>query len=989
MPTILQSQYEPGTQLHGFTLQSAQAVPAIRSMVYQFEHDRTGARVLHIANDDAENLFSISFPTPPYDDTGLPHILEHAVLSGSHKYPVRDPFFEMVKMSMATFINAMTGWDTTYYPVCSNVRKDLFNLAEVYFDAVFHPLLSEETFRREGHHLRPVDPAKPTGKLTVSGIVFNEMKGYFSSPEARLFRLMSRTLLPDSIYGCESGGDPESIPDLTYTQLVEFHKQHYHPSNSYIVFYGDIPTTEYLAFLETRLSGFGKAQHYADLARQPRWLTPKTLIEAYPVGADEPQAQKTFITMSWLVGDATDPQQSVMWNILALILLGNEGAPLKKALIDSKLGTDLIHSGDSDAGCEQLFMVGIKGSEADRQQAFHEQVTSTLRSIADQPIDPLRIEAAFQQASYHHLEVQSNYPLHMLYRVLGGWRYGQSAITFLPMSEHLAELRRKVQADPLVFNKLIRTHLLDNPHCLTTVLKPDPQWQTTWDDAFAARMDKLRKNLSDAKCEELAQSAAELDERSGVPNSSEAVASLPQLSVRDLPANPRHIPTTVDKVSSGVTLLRNQVFANGVNYLHLDWKLNDLPRELWPYVPRYLGALTKFGIGNESYETTAQRMATCTGGIGAAAMLTSTADPSAQPYWSLRITLRMLDDKAAHALALLHDLLTHINPRDKARLKDVLTQTRAHYETSLVNNGSSTASHHAGRGLSLTGHLEELMHGLPQMELAKHHTDQFDTAADEVIQRIEEVRGSVLNRARLTASFTGTESVYGLVRKYLEDWSNALPNTPVATTKLSYLPYAQPPREGLAGPMQVAYCVMQMPAPHVSHPDEPLLAVGSRLVNMDHVLTQVRFKGNAYGAWLRHESLASTLEFGSYRDPNIKETLDVYKQTPDYIKQAQWSQTDIDRTIIGTAKSDERPIRPAEATGTALTRHLLGITPELRETRFARLKSATPQDIKRALLNVLETQMKDAAVCVVSSREKLEAANQSLGDSALEIKDIR
>ncbi len=989
MIATLQPQLAPGTTLHGFSVVQADVVPSIRSVVYQLEHQRTGAKVLHIANDDAENLFSISFATPPTDDTGLPHILEHAVLSGSKKFPVRDPFFEMVKMSMATFINAMTGWDTTYYPVCSNVRKDLFNLAQVYFDAVFHPLLSEETFRREGHHLRPADPAQPTGKLAVSGIVFNEMKGYFSSPESRLYRLMSRALLPDTIYHFESGGDPVAIPDLTHDQLRQFHQQHYHPSNSYIVLYGDIPTTEYLQFLDTRLAWFEPSRDHSALIPQSRWRTPQQQFETYPIGADEPLTGKTFITLSWLVGDACDPIQSVRWNILALILLGNEGAPLKKAIIDSKLGTDLIHSGDSDAGREQLFMVGVKGTQADRLQKFTDLVMNTLRDIAANPLDPNRIDAAFQQASYHYLEIQSSYPLHMLYRVIGGWRYGKSPLAFLPMSEHLAELRRKVQADPRYFNHLIQTQLIDNPHRLATVLKPDPQWQKNWDDAFEKRMVKVRAGLTDAQCSTIAAQAQALDERSGVPNSSQAVASLPQLMVRDLPAKPRHIPTQVDTLTTGITLLRNDVFANGVNYLHLDFRINDLPTDLWSFVPRYLSALNKFGIGDESYEITAQRIAAHTGGIGATAILTSTADASASPCLSLRISLRMLDDKSGSAIHLLRELLTSTNARDKARLRDVLTQTRAHYETALVNNGSATASHHAGRGLNLIGHLSQLMHGLPQLTLAKQYTDHFDASSEQVIQGVERVRDAVLNRAGLTVSFTGSDSVYAQVRSFLNDWSSVLPTQPIGQPRVSYEPYRTPPRDGLAGPMQVAYCVMQMPAPHASHADEPLLAVGCRLVNMDHVLTKVRFKGNAYGAWFRHEPLSSTLEFGSYRDPNIKETLDVYLQTPHYIEQADWSQTDIDRTIIGTAKNDERPIRPGEATGMALTRHLLGITPSLREVRFDKLKSATPASIKTALLSALEKGLPRAAVCVVSSREKLQAANGQLGDAGLSISDIR
>ena len=333
-------------------------------------------------------------------------------------------------MSMATFIIAMTSADFTCYTVSSYVKKDLFNLAEVYFDAVFHPLLTENTFKREGHHLAPVDPEDPTGDLKITGIVYNEMKGAFSDPEARLYRSMICQLLPDTLYAYESGGDPDAIPDLTYEQLKGFHETYYHPSNGYFVLYGDIPTSDYLAFLADKLDRIPQNAASAalrplrpEVTHQPKWDAPRIVTDTYPVGADEPLTEKTYLMLSWIIGDATNPEEVVLGRILSLILLGNEAAPLRKAIIDSKLGADIVFSGASSIGPAATFYIALKGSEADRVDAFTQLVNDTLTQIADSEIDSEKVEAAFQQATYHYQEVASMFPLRMLYRVIEGWIY--------------------------------------------------------------------------------------------------------------------------------------------------------------------------------------------------------------------------------------------------------------------------------------------------------------------------------------------------------------------------------------------------------------------------------------------------------------------------------------------------------------------------------------------------------------------------------------
>ena len=983
----------PGEQLHGFEVKAVTPIEELRAVTIELAHQYSGARLLHLYTEDTENLFSINFPTPPADDTGVPHILEHAVLAGSHKFPVKEPFFEMIKMSMATFINAMTSSDFTCYPVSSNVKKDLFNLAEVYFDAVFHPLLTENTFKREGHHLAPVDPDNPIGDLKITGIVYNEMKGAFSDPEARLYRSMSNKLLPDTLYACESGGDPVAIPDLTYAQLKAFHETYYHPSNGYFILYGDIPTQDYLAFLADRLDKIPKnAASTAlrplrpEVTHQPKWDTPRTVTDTYPVGADEPLTEKTYLMLSWLIGDATDPKQVVLGRILSLILLGNEAAPLRKAIIDAKLGADIVFSGASSIGPAATFYLALKGSEADRVEAFTQLVTDTLTQIADSEIESEKVEAAFQQATYHYQEVASMFPLRMLYRVIEGWIYEKDSDTFLKMGKTLTDVRQQWLENPSIFNELIRERFIENPHRLTNILIPDRDMQAEVDAELVERMRETRAQLTDEEVQRIAADAAELERLNGVPNPPEALAKLPQLQVSDLPEKPKHIPTTVENVG-GQDLLHNDVFANGVNYLVLNFNLQGLPQHLWTYLPRYADAISKLGAADMNYEEMAQRTSSVTGGIGCAPWFSTHALDPNRAMQSMWFHLKALDGKIDAALDVLHDLLFAVNPRDTERLRDVLTQAVAEYQTEMLHDGSSTAIHHASRGLSSNAHLAEIIYGLPQLRNSETLLNGFDELNTDLMGHIEGIRDFLLTRGRVTASFTGSDTAFETTRTKLGEWLGAMRDEPVTSASIAFQQFETPPREGLAGPIQIAHCAHVMPAPHYSHPDSTLLTIGAHLIRLDYILSEIRFKGNAYGARFTYSPSDALLSQASFRDPHVARTINVFEQTVDYVKQVEWTQVDIDRAIIATAKDGEKPIRPSQAASGALSQHLAGQTREMREERYAQLRRATPTEVKRALLELLEANGDKAAVCAVSSREKLEAANSEL-TQPLVIEDI-
>lgn len=991
-----------GSVHHGFQITRLTDLPPLRGTVVEMEHLASGAHAIHLHVEDSENLFSISIPTPPPDDTGLPHILEHAVLAGSRLFPVREPFFEMLKASVATFINAMTGPDCTYYPVAGTVKKDLFNLAEVYFDAVFHPLLTEDTFQREGHHLAPLDRLNPTAALTVNGIVYNEMKGVYSDPESRLFYTWVRHLLPETAYARNYAGDPDAIPGLTYARFKQFHATHYHPSNACIYLYGNIPTLEHLAFLGDRLGDFTRLAPVPPPARQIRWTKPRTCLESYAVSPDDPVAGKTYLMLTWLVGTSLDPEQAVLRHVLSQVLLGNEAAPLKKALINSKLGQDLLSGGDMDLGQEALFSVGLKGSETDRAKEFETLVLDTLRQTADHGIERERIEAAFRQVSYHYREILPMFPLHTLDRVVNPWIHGADPLLFLDMGRHLEACRQRYLTDPSLFSRLIREELMDNPHRLTTVLKPDPDGQAKTDAAFSRRMETERARHTDAELQRIATQAARVEAEAGIPNPPEAVALLPQLSVRDLPPHPRAIPTCATTVANSVPFLRNDLFTNGVNYLHLDFNLQGLPDELWMTLPRYRDAIAKFGAAGLTYEQMAHRLSAATGGITCAPLFLRHATEAGRSVWSLRFTCKALDDQIEAALGVLHDLVFAVDPHDRNRLHDVLTQARAGYRGDVMENGHNYAQWHAGQYLTPEGFLEEQYHGIPQLALTAQACDSFASAAEPLMNRIDRVREFIVDPGRLTVSFTGSDRACATTQAALGSWIKALPEKPAggcacgaprtATRRPS--PADRPagdgpaPCEGLALPIQVAHCAQGLAAPRLGHPDSAALAIGAHLVRFDYLLNEIRLKGNAYGAGMSYNPLAGTLFLTSFRDPNINRTLDVFAGTPAFVQTARWTQREVDRAIIGVAKQDERPLRPGEATGEALTRHLTGMTPDVRGRYHAARLDVTPSSAREALLNTLAAGATTTPICVVADRQKLEEAQRAPGSRALTIADV-
>ena len=975
---------QSGDIVENFQVTRVAPLPGLRATAIEAVHQASGARFLHVLSGDEENLFSIAFRTPPSDDTGVPHILEHSVLNGSRKYPVKDPFVEMLKTSMATFLNAMTYPDKTVYPVASNLEADFFNLADVYCDAVFHPRITALTFKQEGHHLAPVRAGDPASPLRINGIVYNEMKGAYSDVDALNHRLIERNLFPDSPYGRDSGGDPAAIPDLTYEQFQRFYRSLYHPSNARIFVCGDIPTRHHLRFLDQRLRDCPPPPENpvdTSIPRQPRWLEPRQLLASYPADDDADADCHSMITLNWLVGDCTEPLLDLAMELLGQLLFGNASAPLHKALVDSHLGKDLTMCGYESGTYETSFHAGLKGTSPRHREAFENLVFETLRKTVRQGFDPERIAVAFHQMQYGHREINSHFPLKIMSWAYNCWIYDLDPLVYYHTGELLDQLAVRIADDPAFLTGLIEERLLDNPHRLTLTAQPDADLQEARDQEMARHLAEVKAGMSRERLREIARDAEQLAREQKRPNSPEALATLPQLPVSAIPPRPREIPTELVQPNPNLDFLHNRLFTNQVNYLNLAFDLAGMPSDLRPFVPLFCLLFSQLGTEHDSYEVMARRIAGSAARLQAQDFATTSALDPERISTCLMVGLVTLDESLERALGIIRDLLFSLDFSDRQRLRDVLEQTRERYVSGVIPNGHRLAALHAGRSLSPLAAFGEQASGVPQIRLLDRLSGDFDRQADGLVGRLERIKRHLLQGGRITASFAGSEAQAELALAWTVDLHKSLGSNPAAAadsgTAFDFVPAAAP-LEGLAFMADVAYCAVCLPAPHFSDSRSVPLKLLAHILNYDYMWENVRVLGGAYGAACAYDPGLSMVKLISHQDPSIVNTMQVCQALPDYLENLRIPPETLDRARIACAKNNQRPIRPESATNSALARHLSGLTPETRARRRQYLLTVSPDEVLRVGLEVFREGMVKAQRCAISSRSRLTAARDEL-----------
>ena len=976
-----------GEILHGFSIARVSTIPEIRSVAYLAEHNKSGLRLIHLHSSDPENLFAIGFRTIPPDDSGLPHILEHTVLCGSRRYPVKDPFVELLKTSLATFLNAMTYPDRTIYPCASLNHKDFFNLARVYCDAVFYPAITPRHFKQEGHHLEFSQPGNTGSPLIVKGVVFNEMKGVYSDLDGIIGREIPRNLFPDNAYGRDYGGNPRAITALTYDQFKEYHRRWYHPSNALIFLYGDIPITRHLEFLNSEyLKDFDRDTINAAISIQKNWISPRRVVTTYPISPSDDPGAKAAVVAVFRAGENSDPVRSLALHILSHYLLSNAASPLRKALIDSHLGEELTDSGYYSHQRDCYFEVGLKGTESDRADQILDLIRETCVRIVTEGMDAGKIESAFHRLEMSSLEIKSMYPLRLMDHAFESWSSTGDPMVWFPVRRYIEEVRKSYQADPEFFARMLNELIIDNSHQLLLSFIPDPEYMAKLDKAEAFQMEEVKKLFNEDELEAIDRESAELEIMQSTPNSPEALATLPRLSLPDVPAEPRELKVSHETLS-GRPFLVTDMFSNGLSYIAISFDLRGLDETAVPYLSLFPDVLAGMGAGNYDYAKMAEREASCSGGIEPDILISGTVDDPRQVRPTLTIFCRALDRKLPEMLEIFRERLLLCDLTDRERLKNLILQERMERKSRVVQAGNSYAVCFASRGFSGNCALNERLKGIAGIRFLDYLVERFDYDYYLTLEKLTEIRSLIQNRRRVSVSVLGSDDSIEIIRRWTDGLLSEMDDWIIPEMKDSSLPGAGR-MEGISVPAEIAFVARSQPAVAYTDPAAPALFLLSKNISYGYLWEEVRVKGGAYGCGASYDPARGTFSLSSYRDPGIADTLRAYSGIFDYIeKKMDLSQSGVEQAIIGAVKYLDRPIRPEQAVDLALHRHLAGRTPEKIKEFRQRLFNLDGDAIRKASSEILRSGLKDSSVCVITSRERLEAANR-VRDDKFAISDL-
>lgn len=958
-----------------FTLLRDETVTEINARARLYRHNRTGAEVLTLANDDENKVFGITFKTPPEDSTGVAHILEHSVLCGSRKYPVKEPFVELLKGSLHTFLNAMTFPDKTVYPVASQNLKDFYNLVDVYLDAVLFPLITENTFRQEGWHY---ELEASQGPLTYKGVVFNEMKGAYSSPGAVLGKEVQHSIYPDTTYGVDSGGDPKDIPNLTYAYFKNFHDRYYHPSNSRIVFYGDDPEEMRLEKLEEFLGQFDRIEADAPVGLQPRFTAPRQVTSTYAAGPEEAEKPNSaMVSINWLMDPMPDQTDAIIASLLEFCLVGTSAAPLRKALTDSGLGEGLTGSGIADDFRQPMFSVGLKGIEPQNAEKVQTLVLETLAVLARDGIDKETIGAAVNTLEFALRENNTgSFPrgIALIFRVMRTWLHDGDPIAPLAFEAALADIKARLAGGERIFETLIREQLLDNPHRTTVLLTADPQQAERQAAEERARLEAVKQGMSPEELESVKEIEETLKERQEAVDPPEELAKIPTLTLNDLPRQNKTIPT--EESTLGATrVLYHDLTTSGVVYLDLGFDLHGLGPDLLPYLPLFSRALTQTGTAKEDFVALSQHIGRATGGIGASRFISGTLTGKTATAW-LILRAKAVPDQTGELLSIVEDVLTTARLDNKERIRQMVLEEKAGFESRLTGMGNGLVGMRVRAGFHEADWVAEQLGGITHLFFLRKLATDIDSDWPAVQARLEAIRDIVVNRTGSLANITTDRSHWEKFRPQLAGFLDRLPQKP--QTSVAWPSAAGPEAEGLTMPAQVNFVGKGANIMALGYQPSGATAVAIRRLNTGYLWDKVRVQGGAYGAGSGFTELTGGFVFTSYRDPNLIETLDAYDAAANFLA-APVDDAEMARSIIGVIGQIDAYQLPDAKGYTALVQALIGDTPERRQKRRDEVLATTPADF-RPLAEALGKAAKVGHVAVLGSEAAIKAANDERGN---------
>ncbi|MCZ6513903.1 MAG: insulinase family protein [Nitrospinae bacterium] len=956
--------FETQQTYHGFKCVHRENIKEINSLALLFEHEKTGAELLVMENDDDNKVFSVTFRTPPANDRGVAHILEHSVLCGSRKYPVKEPFVELMKGSLQTFLNAMTFPDKTMYPVASRNQKDFYNLMNVYLDAVFHPRITEETFMQEGWHYELEDP---DGPVSYKGVVFNEMKGVFSSPESVLDRYLVHSLFPKTTYGYESGGDPAVIPDLTYEEFKDFHRRYYHPSNSRIFLHGDGNTEDYLKFLhEEYLSGFDRMEVDSGVDIQRRFSKPKWKEAPYPISKDESLEKKTFVVVGLKLDKSTDYEHCLYMEILSHILLGTPGSPLRKALLESNLGSEVIGGGFDDNRVETLFAVGMKGADKEDAQKIVDLIFKTLENLAENGIDENQVLASVNTVDFKLREANfGGFAKGIVYNIqaLGSWLYGGNPLSHLKYDR----LMRKIKKKSGHFEKLIRKYLLNNKHHSVVVLVPKPGLGEKQEAKVRKQLRQMKASLAEPEIQHLVKTTHTLQERQMQPDPPEALATLPRLTLDDVGKIAPDYPCEI-KNGSAPKILFHDLFTNKIAYTQMCFNLETVPQDKIQYLSLLGRLVMGMGTNKRDYVEMGQQIGIRTGGISSSDFSTVSLKDRHRIISCLNLNGTALVEQVDDLFDLVEELLGERNFDNHKRLVEIIRSAKANMEASIVPNGNHYVMSRLQSYHSRLGRYDELLEGITYFRFLEDLLVRVEKDPAEVADCFREVAKYVFTRDNLLANITCTGKEYKKVEKRLRGIADLLPDVSYPVAELEFGPVDL--NEAFVTASTVQYVGKAINLYDNGFEFSGQFDVLKALLRTVYLWDHVRVKGGAYGSSLSFDLYTGDLALVSYRDPNLAETLQVYDDIPKFLHQLEMSGEEFEKIVIGCAGKLDPPLTPDRKGSLAKIEHLTGLTHEFKQRRFEELLSTRLDDI-REYAGLFETIRDKGTVCALGNESKI------------------
>lgn len=981
MSSISSRLQQVGQRYRDFVLVKSVHIPELQCLLRELVHEPSGASIIHIGNDDPENLFCLSFQTLPETSNGVAHILEHTVLCGSKKFPVKDPFFAMTRRSLNTYMNALTGADFTCYPASSQVTKDFYNLLDVYLDAVFHPNLDEVSFLQEGVRLEFANPSDPNSPLEYKGIVYNEMKGSLASASARLAEEINAALFPNVTYGINSGGDPKVIPQLTYEELKAFHHKFYNPSRCLFFFYGNMSLEGHLDFIaENILNKTKKAPLLPPIPLQPRYTEPRYRVLSYPIGAEEDGTHRTMIAFGWLTCHILKQQDALALNILEIILMDTDASPLKMILLKSGLCKQASSFIDMETH-EIPWGISLKGCNPENADALESLIKSSLQEISRKGIPLAMVESAIHQLEFYRSEITGDHaPFGLSLFMRSGLlkQHGVDPEQGLHIHALFDEIRQKALADPFYFSQLIKEYLINNPHFVRIVMIPDKELHANEAEAERIALDKIKASLTPEQVQAILRKTKKLENAQKEQEElvEEETNVLPKISIKEVPLSIRDYTLARERVGN-LNVFHHNAFTNEIIYADLVFNLPDLPESDIPFLRLLTVILPQVGCGKRTYVENLDYIQSHTGGIWTGVSLNLQAYDHQVFFPTFHVKSKALHRKASKLFPLMHETVRSANLNDFERLKEIIFKHFTAMESRLNQNALKYAVNLSASRLNVASKIANDLYGLEYYWKIREIVNDFDKQGPYAIAKLQQIQEKVLGLDDPHLILTCNGITYDELKGRDFYGIKEMETKPFVPWQGHYL-LEDVPSQGRTISSPVAFIAKVFPTVSYVHPDAAALTIAASLFDNLVLHSRIREQGGAYGGGAVSNPLSGNFYFYSYRDPNISKTLQAFQEAIHVVIKGEFDDFDLEEAKLEILQDLDSPVSPGSRGEIAYGWWREGKTPEIRQLFRSKILNLSCKEVQEATKRILAPQFEKGSAAVFASKGLLEEENKTL-----------